>query len=120
MKTQTIEPAALARLASAKDEFSVSVQPDDCGWLVYVHDRQGDRVLLDLESKSAAVFDALQAVEQRLLALGVEQFEVQKLEKEEGYDEWLIAEVQAALDDPSPPVPHEEAVRRIRAAIKAK
>ena len=120
MKAQTIEPAALARLAGKKDEFSVSVQPDDLGWVVYVHDKQGDRVLLDLESKAAAVFDALEAVEQRLLGVGVEHFEVGALEKEDGYNQWLMSEVQAALDDPSPPVPHEEAMRRIRSAIKAK
>jgi len=120
MKTQTIEPAVLARLASMKDEFSVSVEPDDLGWVVYVHGEQGDRILLDVESKAAAVFDVLEDVEQRLHALGVEHFEVKDMVKEEGYDEWLLAEIQEALDDPSPPVPHEEAVRRIRAAIKEK
>ncbi|WP_343732070.1 hypothetical protein [Duganella sp.] len=120
MKAQTIEPAALARLAGKKNDFSVSVQPDDLGWVVYVHDKQGDRVLLDLESKAAAVFDALEAVKQRLLGLGVEHFEIGEMEKDEGYDQWLIGEVQAALDDPSPPVPHEEAIRRIRSAIHAK
>ncbi|MYM69070.1 hypothetical protein GTP45_19820 [Pseudoduganella sp. FT55W] len=120
MKTQTIEPEALAKLARAKHEFSVSAQPDDLGWVVCVHDMQGDRLLLDLESKAAAVFDALEAVEQRLRALGIEQFDIKQMEKEEGYDEWLIGEVQEALDDPSPLVPHEEAMRRIRAAIKAK
>lgn len=70
MKTQTIEPAVLAELASSKDPFSVSVEPDDLGWVVYVHDQQGERALLDLEGKAAAVFDELEAVEQRLHALG--------------------------------------------------
>jgi len=36
------------------------------------------------------------------------------------YDEWLKTEVQEALDDPSPLVPHDEAIRQIRAAIKKK
>lgn len=120
MKTQTIEPAALARLASTKDAFSVSVEPDDCGWVVHVHDEQGVRLLLDVENKAAAVFDAIEAAEQRLLTLGIEHFEVKQLEKEEGYDEWLLAEIQEALDDPSPPIPHEEAMRQILAAIKEK
>jgi hypothetical protein len=120
MKTRTIEPAVLAQLAGSQDQFSVSVEPDDLGWVVYVHDQQGERALLDLEGKAAAVFDELDAAEQRLHALGVEHFEVKEMEKEEGYDEWLLAEIQEALDDPSPPVPHEEAVRRIRAAIKEK
>lgn len=120
MKTQTIEPAVLAKLASSQGQFSVSVEPDDLGWVVYVHDQQGERALLDLEGKAAAVFDELEAVEQRLHALGVERFDVKEMIKEEGYDEWLLAEIQEALDDPSPPVPHEEAVRRIKAAIKEK
>jgi hypothetical protein len=120
MKARTIEPAVLAKLASSQDQFSVSVEPDDLGWVVYVHDQQGEHALLDLESKAAAVFDELETVEQRLHALGVKNFEVKEMEKEAGYDEWLLAEIQEALDDPSPPVPHEEAVRRIRAAIKEK
>ncbi len=31
---------------------------------------------------------------------------------------WLKAEVQAAFDDTSPAVPHDEAMRQVRAAIK--
>jgi len=42
------------------------------------------------------------------------------MEKEEGYDEWLLAEIQEALDDPSPLIPHEEAIRQILAGIKEK
>lgn len=34
------------------------------------------------------------------------------------YSKWLKAEVQEALDDPSPTVAHEEAMRQVRAAIK--
>ncbi|ATQ73712.1 antitoxin [Massilia violaceinigra] len=33
------------------------------------------------------------------------------------YTEWLKAEVQASIDDPSPGVPHDEAMRQIRAAL---
>lgn len=123
MKTQTIEPDALAKLADAGGNFSVSVLAEGTGWTVCVHDEVGDRALLDLDSKVAAVFDALQTVEQRLRELGVVRFEVdggQGGSKDSAYTEWLKAEVQEALDDPSPPVPHEEAIRQIRAAIRAK
>lgn len=120
MTTLTIQPSALAMLANTEKEFSVSAQARDEGWVVYVHDEQGDHALLDFEGKTAAVFDALQAVEQRLLALGIERFEVKQLAKEEGYDEWLSGEVQEALNDSAPLIPHNEAMRRIRAAIKAK
>jgi hypothetical protein len=123
MKTQTIEPAALARLADAGGNFSVSVLSDGDGWIVCVHDEAGDRALLDLDRKVTAVFDALQTVEQRLRTLGVLRFEVDGGQRSHGdpaYDEWLKAEVQEALDDPSPLVAHDEAMRQIRAAIKAK
>jgi len=34
------------------------------------------------------------------------------------YTKWLKAEVQEAIDDTSPTVPHEEAMRQVRDAIK--
>lgn len=118
MKAQTIDAAALASLAGAGQEFSVSAQAQDDGWIIYVHDQQGDRALLDLEGKAAAVFDALEAVEQRLQALGIAQFEIYRRQRDEDYDAWLKGQVQEALDDPSPPIPHEEAIRMILAAIR--
>ena len=36
------------------------------------------------------------------------------------YDKWLIAEVQEALDDNSPTIPHETAMKVIQAAIAKK
>lgn len=43
----------------------------------------------------------------------------QDSQKDPGYDEWLIAEVQEALDDTSPLIPHEEVIRMVREAIKS-
>ena len=34
------------------------------------------------------------------------------------YDRWFCAKVQAAVDDPRPSVPHDEAMSRIRATIQ--
>lgn len=34
------------------------------------------------------------------------------------YTKWLKAEVRDALDDTSPTIPHDEAMRQVRAAIK--
>lgn len=120
MKTQTIAAAELGMLVDAGGDFSVSAQAEGAGWLVYIHDQQGDRALLDLEGKTVAIFDALEAVGQRLQALGIKQFEVEPLEKDQGYDGWLDAEIQVALDEPGPLIPHEEAVRLILKAIKVK
>ena len=40
-------------------------------------------------------------------------------EAAEEYDRWFRAEVQASLDDPRQPVPHDQAMARIRATIEA-
>ena len=34
------------------------------------------------------------------------------------YTKWLKAEIQEAIDDTSPTIPHDEAMRQVRAAIK--
>lgn len=39
-------------------------------------------------------------------------------EEAEAYDVWFRARVQEALDDPRPPVPHDEVVRRVKATIE--
>ena len=66
MRAQTIQPAALAELAKAGGNFSVSVHARDDGWTVYAHVELNDYSLVDVESDRVAVFDALDAVEQRL------------------------------------------------------
>ena len=35
------------------------------------------------------------------------------------YDRWFRAKVQAALDDPRPAIPHDEAMARVRKTIEA-
>lgn len=122
MTTQSMELATLAKLAEAKANFSVSVLADKDGWTVCVHDEARDYVLLDQTGKAAAVFDALEAVERHLRAAGIVQFEVDgrkdRRSDGSGYDAWFRRQVQAAFDDPSPPIPHDEAMRLIQAAIE--
>lgn len=36
----------------------------------------------------------------------------------EVYDKWLMDQVQEALDDNSPTIPHEQAIAEVRAALK--
>ncbi|WAT29974.1 type II toxin-antitoxin system RelB family antitoxin [Pseudomonas sp. GXZC] len=36
------------------------------------------------------------------------------------YDRWFRARVQAALDDPSPGIPHEQVMREMNALLAAK
>jgi hypothetical protein len=47
----------------------------------------------------------------------ISEFETE--EQAASHDRWLRAQVQAALDDPRPGVPHDEAMARVRATIEA-
>lgn len=46
----------------------------------------------------------------------VSEFETE--EEAAAYDTWLRAKVVASLADPRPPIPHDEAMARIRAHIR--
>ena len=46
----------------------------------------------------------------------VSEFETE--EEAAAYDAWLRAKVAASLADPRPPIPHDEAMVRIRAHIR--
>ncbi|WEK04820.1 MAG: hypothetical protein P0Y65_00760 [Candidatus Devosia phytovorans] len=61
-----------------------------------------------LEEPSAA-FDQLDPL--------VSEFETQ--EQADSYDRWLMAKVERSLSDPRPSIPHDEAMRRVKEAIKA-
>jgi hypothetical protein len=45
--------------------------------------------------------------------------EFETTEKAEAYEAWLRAKVAASLADPRPPLPHDEAMARVRAIIEA-
>lgn len=45
--------------------------------------------------------------------------EVAPEEQAASYDRWFRAQVQAAIDDPRPSVPHDEAMARIRRTVEA-
>lgn len=45
----------------------------------------------------------------------VSEFETE--EEAAAYDHWLRAKVEASLADPRPPVPHEEAMARVKARL---
>lgn len=48
----------------------------------------------------------------------VSEFETQ--EQADSYDRWFRERIQRSLDDPRPSIPHDEAMARVRAVIKAK
>jgi len=44
--------------------------------------------------------------------------DVETEEEDAAYTEWLRAKVQEALDDPSPPIPHDEVMAKVEALLK--
>lgn len=50
-------------------------------------------------------------------ALSPIESEFASTEEAEAYDVWFRARVQKSLADPRPPIPHDEAVARIDAAL---
>ena len=51
-------------------------------------------------------------------ALSPIESEFASTEEAEAYDAWFRAKVREALDDPTPPIPHDEVVRRVKATIE--
>jgi hypothetical protein len=47
----------------------------------------------------------------------ISEFETQA--QATSHDRWFRAQVQAAIDDPRPSVPHDEAMARVRSTIEA-
>lgn len=48
----------------------------------------------------------------------VSEFETQ--EQADSYDRWFRARVQAALDDPRPAIPHDDAMAKLEAMLEEK
>ncbi|MBA1264206.1 antitoxin [Stutzerimonas stutzeri] len=48
----------------------------------------------------------------------VSEFETQ--EQADSYDRWFRQRIERSLADPRPPVPHDEAMARVRAVIETK
>ena len=66
-----------------------------------------DRASAVLEKMGLTVSDAVRMLLTRIATEGALPFEL--VSNPEEHDRWFRAQVQKALDDPRPPVPHEEA-----------
>ncbi len=99
-----------------------------------------ERVLAAQRSNQVRIFRKLETLVEYLKGIGIPRFEVDAVHYDPhsataikrpdraaamkdahaaaAYTKWFKAEVQEALDDTSPTVPHDEAMRQVRAAIK--
>lgn len=140
MTTETIDHATLAKLAEAGVVRSAHVVGQDGGWGILVKYGTTERALAAQRSRQVRIFRKLETLVEYLKGVGIPRFEVDAVNYNANsagtakrpdraaamkdahaaaaYTKWLKAEVQEALDDASPTIPHDEAMRQIRAAIK--
>jgi hypothetical protein len=138
--SEFIDHTALLKLAEAGMVDSTHVIGQDGGWRIHVKYGASERQLAASGGQRPRLFHRLEALADYLKSIGIVHFDVNALEyrhdparphnpvsagapgedDEAAYARWLKAEIQEALDDPSPSIPHAEAMRQIRAAIKQK
>lgn len=129
MNANTFDVKEMRALVGSDEDCDVSVVGAHGNWRIFIHTHADVRALSRTSDGLPAAFATLTDVELELRELGVAHFEVvcngsdspmdaPLTEVDPEYDDWFRAQVQEALDDPSPPVPHDEAMRQIRAALK--
>ena len=141
MTTETIDHTTLTRLAEAGAVRSAHAIGQPGGWGVTVRYGMTERALAAQRSQQVRIFRKFETLVNYLRGVGIARFEVdsanfvsvspcvtrtrpdsaaklRQAHQAAAYDQWLRNEVQEALDDTSPTVPHAKAMRQIRAAIK--
>ncbi|MFI4940100.1 MAG: hypothetical protein ACHP7O_07145 [Burkholderiales bacterium] len=141
MNTETIDHMTLTKLAEAGVVHSAHVVGQAGGWGILVKYGKTERALAAQRSHQVRIFRRLETLVNYLKDVGIPRFEVDAVNFDSSigttrkrpdraaamkdaneavaYRKWLNAEIQEAIDDTSPTIPHEEAMRQIRAAIKA-
>ncbi|NHZ90102.1 hypothetical protein F2P45_13910 [Massilia sp. CCM 8733] len=140
MTTETIDHATLTKLVEAGVVRSAHVVGQDGGWGILVKYGMTERALAAQRSRQVRIFRKLETLVEYLKGVGIPRFDVDAVNYDPhstttakrpdraaamkdahaaaAYTKWLKAEVQEAIDDTSPTIPHDEAMRQVRAAIK--
>lgn len=141
MATETIDHSTLTKLAEAGVVRSAHVVGQAGGWGILVKYGMTERALAASRSQQVRIFRKLETLVDYLKGIGIPRFDVDAVNYDPhsataykrpdraaamkdaheaaAYTKWLKAEIQEAIDDTSPTVPHDEAMRQIRAAINA-
>ena len=141
MTTETIDHTTLTKLADAGVVRSAHVVGQAGGWGILVKYGMTERALATQRSHQVRIFRKLETLVDYLKRIGIPRFDVDAVnyDPENGtthkrpdraaamkdaheaaaYTKWLKAEIQEAIDDTSSTIPHDEAMRQIRAAIKS-
>ncbi|OYO32115.1 hypothetical protein [Janthinobacterium sp. PC23-8] len=140
MTTETIDHTTLTKLAEAGVVRSAHVVGQNGGWGILVKYGMTERALATQRSHQVRIFRKLETLVEYLKGVGIARFDVDAVNYDPhsastakrpdraaamkdahaaaAYTKWLKAEVQEAIDDTSPTIPHDEAMRQVRAAIK--
>ncbi len=141
MSIETIDHSTLSKLAEAGVVRSAHVVGQEGGWGIMVKYGMTERALAAQRSHQVRIFRKLETLVDYLKGIGIPRFDVDAVNYDAhsstapkrpdraiamkdaheaaAYTKWLKAEIQEAIDDTSPTIPHDEAMRQIRAAIKA-
>lgn len=140
MSTETIDHITLARLAEAGVVRSAHIVGQNGGWGVMVRYGMTECALAAQRSQQVRIFRKLETLVNYLKDVGIPRFDVdaehydaasmkttrnrpdraeamKSAHEAAAYDKWLKAEVQEAINDTSPSVPHGEVMKDVRAVI---
>lgn len=141
MSTETIDHTTLSKLAEAGVVRSAHVIGQAGGWGILVKYGMTERALAAQRSHQVRIFRKLETLVNYLKGVGIARFDVDAANYEHdsldatrsrpdsaaqmksaheaaAYTKWLKAEIQEAIDDTSPTIPHDEVMRDVRAVIK--
>jgi len=141
MTTETIDHGTLSRLVEAGAVKGAHVVGQGGGWAILVKYGLHERPLAT-RGREVRHFRKLETLVSYLKRIGIARFDVdaasydpaeapknarpdrsealKHAHEAAAYDAWLRDKVAASLADPRPSIPHEEAMRRVRAVIDAK
>lgn len=140
MATETIDHTTLSRLAEAGAVRSAHIIGQNGGWGVLVKCGMTERALAAQRSHQVRIFRKFETLVNYLKSVGIARFDVDAVNYDAAslkttrnrpdraeamksaheaaaYDKWLKAEVQEAIDDTSPTIPHNEVMKEVRAVI---
>ena len=128
---ETISHQTLRKLAAAGAIEEARVVADGAAWSVVVCHDHRERVLTARNSRRVRTWSSLNSVARYLQGLGIRRFTadasrfdpdkrraarpdraeaLKRAHEAAEYDRWFREQVRQALDDPRPPIPHEEAM----------
>src|SRR3990167_1963392 len=135
MTTETIDHSTLSKLAEAGAVRSAHVVGQEGGWGILVKYGMTERALAAQRSHQVRIFRKFETLVSYLKGVGIARFDVDAVNYDAGtlttrtrpdrseamksaheaaaYNKWLKAEVQEAIDDTSPTIPHADIMKDV-------